>query len=370
MKKYILPLLLIFIAASPAWSADTLINLPQEAPAYSYAPGMTIILPDGQRGVIEELLPNGDFRTSLGQIVSPQGVVISGPNEGESVVVKGSSPSVNIQVNPQENKSLIPDSSKQQPQAVETPVIKTPETPENKPEQKIQKAETPKTIEQPRQKKPEQSQTVKTPDQPQEQRLTIAQMLPSTAVPAEEPAKEKIKQPEKAKKPEPVKEKPKAHVKEKTEPKKQAQPQKPQKATAREKPKPGQALRIPPDAPAQGDLAFLEGCWQGTRPEYYSKRTIKECFCFGTNGSGKRRVIDPSGGRMCIGATRAHLSKDGVLSVTSSGAACTDGERWGSAEMVCRNSGPHTPCSWIFRDANNGRQAYAIPFVRVESCGR
>lgn len=133
----------------------------------------------------------------------------------------------------------------------------------------------------------------------------------------------------------------------------------------------GQEMRIPPEAAKTGNLDFLEGCWQGTRPEYFSKRIIRECFCFGANGkNGKRKVFDPQYAGMCIGATRARLSKSGVLSVTSSGAACTNGERWGQAEMECRNSGPRTPCSWLFRDARNGRQAYEIPFVRVESCER
>lgn len=133
----------------------------------------------------------------------------------------------------------------------------------------------------------------------------------------------------------------------------------------------GQELRIPPDAAKTGNLDFLEGCWQGTRPEYNTKRIIRECFCFSAGGrSGKRRIFDPGIAGMCVGATRATLSRDGVLSVHSAGAACTSGDRWGQAEMVCRNSGPRTPCSWVFRDANYGRQAYEIPFVRVNSCTR
>lgn len=137
------------------------------------------------------------------------------------------------------------------------------------------------------------------------------------------------------------------------------------------KPKAGQALRIPPEAVKTGDLSFLEGCWQGTRPEYFSKRTIKECFCFNSGGkTGKRWVNDFSYGRNCIGAARATMSGNGVLSVRSDGAACSDGERWGRADMVCRNSGQNTPCSWVFGDAGNGTQSYQIPFVRVESCRR
>ncbi len=38
--------------------------------------------------------------------------------------------------------------------------------------------------------------------------------------------------------------------------------------------------------------------------------------------------------------------------------------------MTCRGKGQKTPCSWVFKDANGGRQAYEIPFVRVQACGR
>ena len=137
------------------------------------------------------------------------------------------------------------------------------------------------------------------------------------------------------------------------------------------RPKIGEPLRIPPEAVKTGNLDFLEGCWQGTRPEYYSKRTVEECFCFGAGGqTGKRRIIDPAGGRSCIGATRANLNKNGVLSVTSQKGYCDDGVNWGQAEMLCHGEGQSTPCSWVFRDAQGGRQAYRIPFVRVRACGR
>lgn len=137
------------------------------------------------------------------------------------------------------------------------------------------------------------------------------------------------------------------------------------------RPKIGEPLRIPPEAVKTGNLDFLEGCWQGTRPEYYSKRTVEECFCFGPGGqTGKRRIIDPAGGRSCIGATRANLNKNGVLSVTSQKGYCDDGVNWGQAEMLCHGEGQSTPCSWVFRDAQGGRQAYRIPFVRVRACGR
>ena len=136
-------------------------------------------------------------------------------------------------------------------------------------------------------------------------------------------------------------------------------------------PQTGDPLNIPPDAARNGDLSFLEGCWEGTRPEYISKRTIRECFCFSKRGAnGKRRIFDPAGSRQCIGATRATLSKNGVLRVYSESAYCSDGVKWGAANMTCRGKGKTTPCSWVFTDANGGRQSYEINFVRVESCRR
>ena len=207
-------------------------------------------------------------------------------------------------------------------------------------------------------------------------------MLPLTEVPGQKPlAKQQGKvqtTPDKPKvntepKPQPnkkgaekstpaVKQEPKVEQKQKPV----AQPEKP-----KPKPRIGEYLRIPPEAIKTGNLDFLEGCWQGTRPEYYTKRTIYECFCFGKQGSsGKRKVFDPTGGRRCVGSTSANLGLNGILNVTSSGAVCSDGERWGQAQMTCRGRGEHTPCSWVFKDANGGKQAYEIPFVRVQACGR
>ncbi len=174
--------------------------------------------------------------------------------------------------------------------------------------------------------------------------------------------------------------------KEKTEPPQTARPSRPEKKKGTEKPKEapkkeapkpardapvrsGEPLRIPEKAMQTGNLDFLEGCWQGTRPEYYSKRIVKECFCFGKGGgSGKRRVDDPRGGRTCFGSTRASMAGR-ELRVSSEGAYCSDGARWGAAHMTCRGSGQNTPCSWVFLDAEGGRQSYEIPFIRVESCG-
>lgn len=343
------------------------------------AKGMQIELPDGRKAIIEEILPDGSLRTDIGVILNPDGTVKEdGSLARKNPASPASAPKAEKKVELEQKKQAensVPKQKRENQEKKEAVKI----VPETQKRADSRPGEKPAT----------------------EEELTLAQMLPLTRVPGNEARKTvDEKNPEKAEakakelpREVPVKERQKAapegeknksrpQVAEKQEKKpaqekKSAQERKPavEKKPVQEKPTPrtqvGQELKIPPEAAKNGNLDFLEGCWQGTRPEYYSKRTIKECFCFGANGSnGKRRVIDPLGKRKCIGATRAHLSSNGVLSVTSDGAYCSDGERWGQAEMVCKNSGPKTPCSWVFRDANNGSQSYQIPFIRVESCGR
>lgn len=353
----ILPCIILLLLLSPfslRAEEDSLINTGVPTLPSTLTPGAVILMPDGGQSVILETLPNGDFMTDLGISISPEGIIRDGEFKGKLItldpeLITPKSPDLFVPPQGTIPKAEIPKNIK--------PPQKTPVSPlEPKTPEKIQpRAASPK---------------VKTPSpkaaSEEEKALTLAQMLPLTRIdqtkpaePQKEPEKKKAQTPEKKKVQEPAKTVPQPEKKPQAQPK--AQPAK-QKA--------GEALRIPPDAAKTGNLSFLEGCWQGTRPEYYSKRTIRECFCFGANGgNGKRRIFDGPK-RMCIGATKAKLSSNGVLSVTSSGAACNDGEKWGSAEMVCRNSGPRTPCSWVFTDANNGRQSYEIPFVRVDSCGR
>lgn len=368
MKKFIIVamLLTLFSPLSAKAAEDSLTNLEKSSLPSTMAPGAVILMPDGSQSVIISTLPNGDFLTDLGISISPQGLVQDGEFKGQTVqldpeliplVEPGSvpgpaQPEADTRVNIKPDPKALPAPSNAQAQ-------KKPEAGQEAP-----KAEAPKTVTPPAKVTPE-----------EEKALTLAQMLPLTRI--EEEKRNGVQKPQEKNKvqtPKIVEEKKNSVPTTPEKGKAQTMTKNPEKAqktpakTVRQKP--GEALRIPPEAAKTGNLSFLEGCWQGTRPEYYSKRIIKECFCFGENGgSGKRRIFDGPK-RMCIGASSAHLSANGVLSVTSNGAACNDGERWGSAEMVCRNSGPRTPCSWVFTDANNGRQSYEIPFVRVESCGR
>lgn len=346
MKRCLFILLLMLCFALPALAVeDTLTNMPPSKSGTvpvspdGFAPGAVIRLPGGRQTIIQEILPNGQWRTELGVITPSQDIVLVAPALPET-----QQPDI-AQILPSE-----PEKPAILEQQAELPAQKTPAA--EKPQAPVIPGKTP---DQP-----------KAPEKAEGQNphyYTLAELLPKTEVPEK---KEEVK-PEK--KPEKKAHKPEKKEPEKKEPEKKAA-KKPE-LKKQEKPKVGQELRIPEHAAKTGNLDFLEGCWQGTRPEYYSKRTIKECFCFGAGGkTGKRRVLDYSQHRTCIGGSRATLSANGVLKVISSGAACNDGERWGQAEMVCRNSGPRTPCSWVFRDAQNGRQSYEIPFVRVESCGR
>lgn len=358
-------------------AADKYINAPAERPDQPNAfetrlvPGVRVILPGGGYSVIEEYLPDGNMRASGGMVISPEGVILEGEGKGLTVAAEPD-PRAPIDIQNIGNPAA-PD-----------PVLEAlPATPIPKTAQPAANAET-KTMDSPSVIPPgvgtsltaaeKRNTEAKKPDEP----VTLAQMLPLTSIRSPKSQPEKAEQKESI----PPKKEEKKHTPAKTEkaaaknertgaaekPKVQEKPRTPPKS---QKVEVGQPLRIPPEAIQTGNLDFLEGCWEGARPEYISKRTVKECFCFESSGGvGKRRIYDRSFNRQCIGATRATLSKDGVLSVTSREMPCSDGVMWGSAEMVCHNSGPRTPCSWVFRDAGNGRQAYEIPFVRVQSCRR
>ncbi|MDR1658994.1 MAG: hypothetical protein LBR94_01465 [Desulfovibrio sp.] len=141
-------------------------------------------------------------------------------------------------------------------------------------------------------------------------------------------------------------------------------PQKDQAQKEKSSPRKGEALKIPEDAAKNGKLDFLEGCWVGTRPEYGTKRIVKERFCFDKNGVGKRYIYDPGYAGECVGSTKALVNSGGTLRMNSSKMFCTSGDTWGASEMTCRGEGQQTPCTWVFRDIKNARQSYKIQFVR------
>lgn len=367
---FLLAFAIVFSAALPA-SADGYKNYANpsgELPDTTvYQPGMTVYLPGGQTVVIQDVLQDGTLRASDGTIISREGVIQSGEYKG--VHVTREKETVILDKSQTTRQVVVPETSVPAQKVEEnTPGIALPTTPIAEKEVVTQKKEA---VPQQKTIVPETGQSG-TPHT-----ITLAEMLPLTDVkngkqikPVQEkpnseqsPKKaEKVAKGEATPKPEKTKSDPKQE---------KAKGEAKQNAGNQAAPKAGQPMRIPQDAIKSGKLDFLEGCWQGTRPEYTTKRTVRECFCFNKGGkSGKRKIFDPIGHRECIGASKATLSSSGVLSVTSQNMVCSDGERWGAAEMQCRNSGPKTPCSWIFTDAGNGRQAYEIPFIRVESCRR
>lgn len=357
----------MFVVGNTFAAEESMINLQpswRQGKSRGYYPGVRIALPDGRRTIIKRVLPNGQIETDLGVTLNPDGSLLESPDATAIILDPdsgaGGSEAILAESGEAENAEapVLPE-----PVTRGDDVVMAPERP-GAPEEA--REDLPKAAV-PEESEPERAPTPVAPQKPEaEKQLTLAELIPLT--PAGPTVNKKAAEPEK----EPAKNRSKTEKPQKEEKKPEKKPEKKTETPApAKKPKTGQELRIPDEAIKSGSLDFLEGCWQGTRPEYYSKRIIKECFCFGAQGkNGKRRVIDPIGHRTCIGATNASLSKSGVLSVTSKGAACDDGERWGQAEMVCRNSGQKTPCSWVFRDANNGSQSYTIPFVRVESCGR
>ncbi|MDE5831531.1 MAG: hypothetical protein K2H64_00835 [Desulfovibrio sp.] len=379
-------------ASALVFAADGYKNLgspPGSAALAPLAPGQTIYLPDGRGTSIAEVLPDGNFKTPEGFVISPQGVLQNGPDQGATITVtpniSGAENAININIppavqgyaGPDGEKTALPDDkgAAKTPDAVLVPEKEKGVAPDEKGKNPDFAVAIPTA--------PDGARDPAMPDKPDAksedpQDLTLAQMLPLTRADGSKPKAAAPNPGEKNAKPAQAPEKDKGANKGegasqgkgagKGEGQGKGAAQAPK---AEAKPKAGQPIRIPESAIKSGNLSFLEGCWEGTRPEYISKRTVKECFCFGKDGkTGKRRIYDRTYGRTCVGPSRANLSKNGVLSVTSGGMPCSDGEKWGGAEMQCRNSGPKTPCSWIFTDAGNGRQAYEIPFLRVNSCGR
>lgn len=191
---------------------------------------------------------------------------------------------------------------------------------------------------------------LKTPEEAQNMQKT-GNATPKAAVNAEQQASGEKKKP--------------APSSARTESRQEKQTPDPQEKSPKKTAEKGQPLRIPEGAKEKGDVSFLNGCWVGERPEYHTKRMVRERFCFDENGVGKRFISDPAYAGECVGATRALLNRNGVLHMRSDRMYCTKSKKpWGAAEMTCQGEGEHTPCTWIFRDAGGGRQSYSIRFVR------
>ena len=256
-------------------AADTLTNI-RRAPAATtpggraLVPGTVVRLPDGRQTRIIEVLPEG-IRTDLGVTLTPEGTV-QGAAESTPVTVV--------------EEAVTPAAPEAAPASPETPLAvpetatpesaQTPLTPER---QKAEAAPATPEIVLPDAQAPSSPQiepVMPGASEAAPHQLTIVELLPMTPAP-EQAKKEDVKE-QPASKPEekkaPVKEekagKPKAEKPKQEKPKEQPKPKE-----SKKKPAIGEELRIPPEAAATGNLDFLEGCWQGTRPEYYSNRINK-----------------------------------------------------------------------------------------------
>lgn len=161
--------------------------------------------------------------------------------------------------------------------------------------------------------------------------LSVASFLPTTGVPEKSPKKSKGK-------------------------------------AGREAGQAGKNLYIPPEA-ARGNMEFLEGCWQGIRPNWKEKRDIAECFCFNkSGGGGVRQIRDPKYGR-CRGSSRGSVSGAGTLSLKNGMARCSGNVAYAPVTVICKNKGKRAECVWKYsrKDWHRDEQK-EIPFTRVNSC--
>lgn len=299
-----------------------------------YGTGAAIALPDKNLDIIRETGPDGQMKTASGRALGKDGVVLQGPDKGEKTTPLGMGAAL-----AENGAPIIPlkDDGKDLPQEEATSPVQKAEAVSQAKEEKAEQKEESKPIQ------------------------TMAEIL-TTGLPGSEPVKAAEKAPAAKEKAAPKAAKPeakpvKASAKAET-------PAKPAKAT------PGQKLKIPPDAAKTGNLDFLAGCWQGTRPEYRTKTTIKECLCFNSEGkNGRRYIYDPRFPGRFIGGTRARVSGKDVLAFSSS-SAFNGINQYAPSDLTCKNSGEQAPCSWVFHGPGGGHQSYVIPFVAVESCGR
>lgn len=99
----------------------------------------------------------------------------------------------------------------------------------------------------------------------------------------------------------------------------------------------GSGLVIPPDAKANGQVDFMEGCWSN-HTSLTSTRTnsaVVVDYCFDANGTGTR-TIQEAEGATCSGQAKAGVTADGTLSINDVGrAACSDGHGYVPTSIRC-----------------------------------
>ena len=158
--------------------------------------------------------------------------------------------------------------------------------------------------------------------------------------------------------PEEQKPAPSEKPKEKAKPKKKKAPAAQADATPEQTPKPdkkadrtpnktpkGSAMQITKDAARNNDLSFLEGCWRSVT-DLHSSATgelVEVEYCFQPNGSGRRRVLEHSGG-ICTGSVKANFA-GARLDISAGKAHCSSGGYFVPQDVQCNGSGSSTNCS-------------------------
>lgn len=155
-----------------------------------------------------------------------------------------------------------------------------------------------------------------TPPEPpkEEDPITLADLMPSTPDPVEEP------------KPEP-----------KPKPKPKPEP----------KAKPGEDLKIPEDARKNNDMSFLEGCWSSDSG-LVSMNTgdpILVEYCFDAKGRGSRKITNTRNKDRCTGNVRAKFDASGRLIIDADSASCLSGGKYVPQHVECTDGkGNKTTC--------------------------
>ena len=99
--------------------------------------------------------------------------------------------------------------------------------------------------------------------------------------------------------------------------------QKPEQKPKPQKPKKGEELRIPKDAPKDNNMSFLEGCWS-SETGLVNRRTgepLDVQYCFDAGGRGSRVVRQKDANSRGRGSVRFRSDSRGKLHTDADSAA-------------------------------------------------
>lgn len=311
MKAIIIALTLI--TATPVF-ADTYgprLQAVPELPRLLLKKDMLLVMPDGSKSRVTEILANGDARLENGVVISSAGVAQNGNFAGSRIRIAEAGESGG-------GWRALP---------------------------KREHGEKPAKV-------PSAASSAETVKPEKEEAVTISALLPSTKTPPPENAE---KTPSKERKAAP-----------KEGPKKAAPktPPQPKRADAR---KPA-SLYIPPEAAKAGDVSFLQGCWESDTYDYLTRRKIRECDCFGANGEGVSKYFDPGYTGVTSGKIRGKINR-GRLELDFGEKPWPSGRsKWVAQKMVCVNRGAEAYCDVVHADGTT--MGYGTPFRRVDNCAR